>query len=445
MTSSFSRLAKSLNLATPLLCGCFFVYLLTERLTWIWENEYPIATDSFFYLLELRSYSSDGTGTYTSYNPFFLALTGVQLALSCSPETTYNLLVSFNILIVTVALALAASSSPLIVGLLINIAFLASDTLFFRIYAFPQQALSMGLFLLGLAILVLQDGNKRKRLILSVAFLLLSSAFHLTGAALTMIVGLVSVLLCQLPLVLRALMGMIGIALLAGLLWFADRQIFAFSLNELLPGLPKTCDFTSCSAFERLESWLYLAAALILLVQVRGTMLVVTLLSVFFALNAPIWATEGHMAYRLALTSVWLFYLSAALASSLRPTTRLITTLWSVSLLFSYFTFARGAYKDPGISARTLEQHASIVQRWIPPEAVVLAPHGTQFRIRYFWHRKAIGGPGAAVSDEKQAFILTRRRPKRICSFIHQVEQADEHTMQCIQLDRTWSLVKIDR
>lgn len=445
MTNWFRRLPKSVNVAAVLALVSLFIFFTIERFRWIWEKEYPIATDGFFYLLELRSYASDGTGTYTSYNPFFLALTGVQLALNCSPETTYNILVSFNILILAVALGITASSSSLIVGLLINTALLGSDTLFFRIYAFPQQALSMGLFVLGLSLLSLPRGNTRKRPILPLALLLLSSVFHLTGAALTAIVGLVNVLLSRLPLLLRALVGMLGIGFLAGLIWFADRPVFAFSFTELLPGLPKTCDFTSCSAFEEFESWLYLITASVLFVQARGNSLTLILLSTFFLLNVPIWTTEGHMAYRLALTSVWLLYIAAALASSLYPTARLTTSLWSLSLLVSYFTLDHGTYKDPGIPAQILEQHASIVQRWISPQAVILAPHGTQFRLRYFWHREAVGVPGATIADERQTFILTKRRPKRTCPSLRGLAEIDEQTLQCLQLDRTWSLVRLNR
>jgi len=387
------------------------IFLMAIRIRWISAQPYPIATDSFFYLEEFRAYKSGMLGYYTTYSPFFMAWGIMGRIIPVTPQTLYGLIVLTSLVLLSYALIRGAVDRgwSLQEAVLLGTIPWASDLIFFRHYAFPQQAFGVALVLFAF---LPRHKNRIKVLFLAVC----GALSHLSSA---MIVAL------QASLVVwrfQKIMIIIMAVVVTGYLFWTERLIFDFTLaSGLAPSLVQACTFANCSDREWHEViWfgVLLVSAGVFGFRFNGIWLLSALV-----LLLPIWNSEGHMLYRLGITSLWIIL--ACCVQTRYP--RGVFLMLMVSFLAGQVCLNGKVYTESGLPYRLLESRQASLQQWMANPSTIEAQHGEDFRLRYAWNGKGI----------REGNVTVTRRKIKGC---RPLGSGDEG--QCVALGEGWYLVR---
>jgi|GEM_PF-2169670 len=412
-----------------------FLFVAAWRLAWIYQHPYPIATDSFYYLEEFRSYLSGGTGYYTDRELFFQICAAIGKLFAINPEQIYNLLVISSLTLVSAALVLVIRSSQRIwIAPLIVAALWSSDLLFYRHYAFPQQAFAVGCVLLGIAVIV-NGFSSRVALVAGLSLAVLGASFHLFAACLALLI-LIALLTSQISRVLLVtlLLVLCGAAAIA----FATLDSGAFQSwhGAWPPGIVRACTFARCSTAEWSE--VFVLSAVVLSAALVGWRAGVrdarywSLWSIPLMLNLLPWNDQNHLSYRLALATPWCIFWIAAYG--LRFQIALPIYLLVIGAAIGG-VLGRGEYPGPTLDPRELASNREALQRWIPQDAVVVAPHGIQYRVRYEIERSSQHRMPSSVPTNKVFIVYQQRRATSRCPNIG--PQIEPRT-KCVALSNRW-------
>lgn len=387
--------------------------MVMNRLWWIARQSYPIATDSFFYLEEFRAFQAGAPGYYTSFSPFFLAWGLLGRVGSLPPELLYDVIIVASLLLLSYALAKGAIDRGWAFqeATLLGSVPWASDLLFYRHYAFPQQAFAIALVLCAV---LPQHGNKRRMALLAgcgaISHL---SAAAIVGVQVTLIRGTFQKIL------LTGLVGVVGAYFLS-----TERLIFDFTLsNGMAPSLVQACTFAQCSTREWFEVvWFGL---LLGLAAVHGFRSTGVWLLVVGILLLPIWSHEGHMLYRLGMTALWVILALCVQARLARSVAVILLALFFCGRV----VLVGKTYTEKGLPYRLLESRGVDLQRWMPNPGRIYAQHGEDFRLRYAWNGKGEHTGAVVVTSGK----IRGCRP---------LESGDQGG--CVSLGEGWYLVRRD-
>lgn len=386
--------------------------IIIIRVQWITDQAYPIATDSFFYLEEFRAYLAGRLGYYTSYSPFFLLWGVIGRILFLAPETLYGILIIVSLLLLSYALVKGAFDRGwrFEEALLLGTVPWVSDLIFYRHYAFPQQAFAIALVLCAF----LPRHRSRFRMALLAGG---GAVSHLSAAVIVAIQGAFVRWRFQKILLL-------GIIVAAGVyLLSTERLIFDFSFSTgISPSLVQACTFAHCSSREWHEVvWFGFLLAVVVALGFRsdgGRWLLVAGI-----LLLPVWSHEGHMLYRLGMTALWIIL---AGCTQVRLPRYIVIPLFAM-LFCGRLMWAGKVYKEQGFPYRLVATQGVDLRRWIPNPGRIYAQHGEDFRLRYAW-----GGSG----DTSKAVMVTSGK-LRGCRPLGEGEEA-----RCVALGEGWYLVK---
>ena len=440
---------------------------LSIRGYWLSQHYYPISTDGFYYLVQFRSIAETGTPFYTRHQNFnFIPPTanpvlwlGALLVKSgfWSPESAFTTLVGFSVLLSTSALLLISSHrrygwlAPLIAA-----AFVCSDIAFYRLYAFLKQGISLGWFLLALALFArsspdIEDQPPWQRIAPYLACGL-SAVTHTIGGALSL--GLLLVFCGVPPIALYGGLILGGFAVFSTLA--PDLRDVLFSVPDLwtkafTPSVLTMCEFAKCSAFEWAELAIIFAAVVALwLCRSFGHSRVgyFVLFGILFA-NVPIWGTESHLNLRLGITALWgawaLFGIGIREEQNDTKTNRTVPVVAATaSLVIAASCLPHKSYMRQGVKPELLQTHAGTLALWIVDNATIIAPHGSQFRVTYFLRRNARSSlPEGARSQNLYGLSYGPKDRSSDC-----IEAPDKFisvasSIRCIKIGEGWVIRKL--
>lgn len=377
-------------------------YLVILRHSFIFSHHYPISTDGFYYLIEYRSWIEQQASFYDRFSPgtILVGLTGALLNLT--PEVLYNGALLATLWGTSLCLYLLASSQSTLFASLLFAAFWGSDLLFYRHYAFLNQALSVTL---ALGAVLADERLKGASRYSGVSLLsLVSALIHPFGGALC------SVLVTRHIISNKLIAPLLIVVLVVALFGMQQVERDIFQPPSLEVSWLQACTFANCSPQEYGEFTVVTLLILFLLFRApRSRSTPFALL--FLLLQSPIWSHEEQVAQRLAFGSAWVAFLSLSVSSL--PLKEAISGGAALLLI----TLLPGkSYTDPYPSTALLALHKERLRQWIPEDATVVAPHGMQFRITYLLGRRSRREVG---SDEDtplflHGYIARRRRCKDI-------------------------------
>jgi len=197
-TVDFSKGEFGVSDFARMVFACVFTILLVKaslmRLAWIGSSSYPLSSDAFFYLQEFSHRLSTGEGYYTAASPFFSFFTLVAGVLGTGELGAFYVVLYTGFLLFSFALVGFSATKGdwwFLPGLLY--AFLNSDILFYRHYAFLKQGVSIGFFAYGLMLLSsdvtqVEEGMRRVIKFMGLLLLLLSALLHPFTAVLSSLI-----------------------------------------------------------------------------------------------------------------------------------------------------------------------------------------------------------------------------------------------------------------
>lgn len=413
-----------------------------ERLRWIFTLTIAPSTDAYFYLQEIKFRAETASGYYVHWSPFFWAAGQLRSLLALSDLMTFHLLVVVSLALMSLAVAFRASGylRPTLV-----LAVWSSELIFYRHYAFLQQAMSMAFW--GLACVLF---SSRIRVALKNAAILtclaISTCTHIFGAILTVL--LLPVIISVAPARRHLLWGGVFILGLGALwyLWNSPRILFDAG-QSLYPGWVQTCNQIACSMSEWLEFSILTVVWILLLAYVltqQGKRLPALLLAGCFFLNLPLWSADGHMQMRLAFSSIWVLFFAIICVSHKLSHSQSWNQAMSIMVLFLAVVssiFERKNYSAPSFPIESIKESAHILRKILPQNAFILAPHGFQFAFTYFLNRSS----AKEMPIEKQRFeifhVIRISRFKRRCPMIKEY-QATMEPPSCLRISDQYALRK---
>lgn len=358
-------------LAFILLIG---TYVLISRHLYVLSQPYPLSTDGFYYLQEYRSWSETASSFYDRVSPGTMFVGIIGSLLNLSPFVSFNLTVLISLWISSLSLFFLTRANNLLFASLLFISYWGSDLLFYRHYAFLNQSMAVATAF-SAALLIERSRYRSGYLCIAISALL-----HPFGGAISapLLLGRSR----STALVQGVLISGLVIITLFGI-YQVDRTVFEFSSWK--PNWVEACSVVHCSPKEYGEFLLTSVAILIVIsLGLRGKSTHYPYLTLFLILQLPIWSHHEQMAERLAFSSVWVACLAIAKVSlPQRVVLILLALTTAVSLL------PEKVYPDPYPATSIIKAHATRLREWIPEDAVVIAPHGMQFRVAYLLRRKS--------------------------------------------------------
>lgn len=412
--------------------GLFLVLTGREillRAQWLATRPYPLDYDGFYYLQELSHRLVSGKGYYHHFSPFFATLEGTARLFSLTPEQTLNVWVMGTLFVLSLSLALIACDRP-VWWLAPGFVWLVwqSDVLFYLFYGFLKQSGALAAACLGIVCSERAfpgpSGRSRVPLAFGSACLAVATLYHPYGfllSALYLLLAhnmriqykiIVFVLITALALVGEHSTITKGAELIQSISWSRQPAWFwAWRLEGISP-------------FELGEYVIYLVSGIALaayaIIQRDGWALVWGCLAVYFVMSLPIWKHEiGGFSYRLLRSSVPLLFLAFALATARHAKTtkawyltHYITGILMVALLTGRLLLPAHPHPiGPDMDVQSIAGNSEVLAAWIPKNALVIAPHGIQFRITYFIKRHSSRNLSVARSWSGPVFIVGREPP----------------------------------
>ncbi len=450
-------------------CWLIFLVMLAIRLSWLSKQTYPISTDGFYYLLQFRSIAEFGSLEITGNNFFSNFFSYVSPTLwfgglitktgLFTPEQTFHLIVGLLLIICAYSLlSLTHSTKSLWFAPLFTSSFVASDLIFYRLYAFPRQGTAMSFFLLSLAWLLANRGNNIQSLVAKFKVILaltLTALSHITGAII--VISFFTLTLSRVSRLI-AVTGIIGIIFILILLPASEPLFLSsiFHIPDMLglkPTLIKMCYFANCSQFE----WFELLSVLVvtILFSIRSITSAVPLLSailIFIIIcNLPIWNDDSHLSFRLAVCSLWIIWFFFALIFHNEKSLNLkkkITIfpliILSIFILSASFFLVRKNYRSAGMPPEIIQKHSLSLVSWIPEDGIIEAPHGSQFKLTYFLKRKSVQtlNNNSSLKPAFKVYQTNAKQEKDCFKLPSHFISINKDTL-CVRLNESWIIHKI--
>ena len=398
-----SKIIKLLDLLAAIALLTLAGAVSLERWEWMAKEAFPLDYGGFYYLQEIKHRLDTGTGYYEKFSVFFSAAASLAKVLPCSDVSFLYAVIWSSILVLAAGIAAGVSLKRNSLSLSAVLFYLVwrSDSIFIAHYAYPRQAWAMAVLAVSIALLLhAQAAAERKWLQnLGIALLLVSALFHLFAGVLALILAFVlgwptikigkraTQLLCA------------GLCLIAAVRLFAQPK---FILENIVWNTQAVWnwayDLFWISRLQRVEYISYFCAACcfiaIGLASAEKRIRYWILWGVFLVLTLPIWKQEfGQYAFRFLRCSSWVFFIAAMLSLS-QPGTKKIQEICGklvIVALLPVIVFFRQTLEDrpqaigPGVPAAPFADLKDPVKDWLAQDAFVLAPHGMQFRVSYFW------------------------------------------------------------
>jgi hypothetical protein len=369
--------------------------------------------------------------------PFFTVWGMVGRFFSLPPHELYNLIVICSLTVLGIALYKSArdrgweSWQSVLVGAVPWF----SDLLFYRHYAFPQQALA-----LSLVLWFILKGQSRSKVDFGLG--VIGAVSHLSAAVLFITYMLL------LPVRYQKVGWFIGF--LSGISYFlyTSRLIInqsgSYEITMLAPALWQACIFADCSRQEWFEVVFFIFLFLIMAIlmvrlkfQVKLELKVLLVLT--FLCLLPIWSRAGHMLYRLGLTANWLIVASAVLMTREKPKT---SGLMLVAFVLGVFCLTSKEYTEAGLPYELLREKQPALRRWMANPAIIQATHGDNFRLRYAWlssYNSNSTNFYSPVPPERGEVVVSRFKPPfKSCKDSIEIQPDD----LCFRLSNDWYLLK---
>ncbi len=416
-----------------LLSSLLLGYLVEERLMWMLVP-YPHSTDGFYYLKEISSRLSGGHGYYTTFSPYFTLVAGLGKLLGMHEGLLYPLIIFLTASLFSCALVL-----PLLSRELFHLCPLAamipwiSDLLFFRIYAFPRQALSMAIFSAA-ALLV----TRRTSVSQLWRWLLIAAAtcMHVLGAALGALLLLADAKASN----SRKIAVILALGGCAAVLVYSivsgEKEIFRTENPSMLPSWVGDCHQVGCSALEFAEFIsgfvlaLVLATTLLFCSSCQERKKALLLCACYFIFVLPIWDNEGLLSARLSYSA-----LVPLVAAGLLAFPRYFP-IYSLLLLGMSLIFSAGSYSAKELPVKPIIQNQKLLKQWIGPNDLIRADHGIQFVASYLLDRKAVKRYPA-----KGPYFELMRRSSRRPECIPAQSSVDFTLARCLDLGNRWIII----
>lgn len=438
------------NVTVAILAVLLAGFAMQGRLQWVLLKDYPNATDSFYYLQEFKSRIFNNESYYVSYSLFFWFWSGIGKILSLDPVQTHNAVFYSSLLTFCLAILvyLKESLSKWFPYALIAM-YLMSDLLFYRQYAFLKQGFAISIFFLGAALFQTSKQKITIRLF-ALGLICFAALMHIFVAAVAMVFLALQLFTSE------KYKPLIGLSITGILFYFCYtlnmNPKFLFELGGFFrAGWWGTCNSISCSEFEWQEFYIYSFTFLVLLVHYLlapksfKNLFPYTLIILILLLNLNLWAEQGDMRNRLAVASVWLMYM--LISSSLSEKTWLPSTVLAGAfpvLTCCFMLSAKKPYQAAKLPFRLLEEKKAVITAWLPPGSFILADHGLEFAVSYFFDRPAASKLPVNIKFENTFQLKQQSSGKdsaENCSELH--DGMTTAQTRCIRINDSWALVKL--
>lgn len=432
------------------LFACSLLTLLAivyQRILWIITLDYPRSTGSYFYLNEIRAYLETGKGYYRSYSSFFWLVSLPGRIFGVDELTIYYAAICCSLLFFGAAAAVLAYSrrTRVVLPFLLALPWL-SDVIFFRHFAFLEQAFSVSLLFLSFALVYRLRGEDTRfvRIVrgLAVVVSLFCMSMHMFTAALgaLMFAAVAPFDFMKDDVRYWSLVFALFFIPLAAIL--GDKVVLQLIPAEFAPTWASNCDSQNCSAFEiyefRLFALIYLVILIITLQQKVRSALLTFLLTAWLIFSIPIWNEQTDMAYRLAQATPWLVLLALALLCR-KAKSPMVTVLVIPVVVFGIaagsFLLPRTRYDLINSDFDVIRKNAVLLSKWVPKDAIVVAPHGMQFVVSYYLRNAALKRLDQQDSSRTVYRIMRLRANKsRRCPDISLLQDEQPGEVNCLQL-----------
>jgi hypothetical protein len=436
---------QALNYIVFIIGSLLALVIINDRFTWLASFDYPTSTDGFYYLQEFKSRLLSSRPYYASNSVFFVICTFLGEILDFGPVMLFNVIFVIGLLFLSSSFLVYSLNShaiyffPLFLSLVWG-----SDVIFFRHYAFLKQGFAIGLFCLGFSLFATNIECNIKK-ILGVILVFIASLCHIFVACLTAFLLLATLFKTKYRRVGLFLLPLILLAVYFLFPQLQSKFIFRNPFESLAFSWPAACSFAKCSSREYLEFIIFSLSSFILLTYFlfnnTYTGYSFLFLLVILILNAPIWTDEGHMSYRLAFSSMWVFLLLVGrCVVDIASFNKLISLIIiPVAFCMSYFLTEGKAYRGNDSLIKSLSQNGEKLSEWLPNNAVILAEHGMQFRVTYFLQRKS----AIELKEETQEdniFILSKTSGFDSCIAVNELSK--QNATNCVLIEPNWYLFK---
>lgn len=425
-----------------ILAGILLLLIIAERWEWLAIKKYPNSTDSFFYLQEFKFRLEQGRGYYVENSLFFTVWSALGELFNLTPVEIFNAVFLTGLALFIVAiLSFFEFSFSAAAGAAI-LMFLASDLLFYRHYAFLKQGFAVSIAALGASFLF------RRPTVLGVLLMAFASAMHFFAAGISL-VFIAAWAACFGRGKLGKAASVFAVAILGAAFFtaliFSGKEIF-----EILPagdsGWWGACHEMNCSEYEWFEFSFYTLLVILCAAFVfssassRKRCLVGAALTLVIFLNLPIWTAEGDMLKRLAVSSIWIVYIAAAMAGAADDSKKRYLQgalcLASLILVSAFYMAERKSYRSSRVPHEALEAHAAELKHAIPETAFILAEHGLQFAMTYFISRQSASNLPPGLEDG--VYYELTDNPEERC-----VDRNLDGRF-CLSIDGKWSLITVE-
>jgi hypothetical protein len=326
----------------------------------------------------------------------------------------------------------------------------ASDLIFFRQYAFLKQA--FGLSLVYCAVLLFEVGRTTKK---PTQFYLLGTLSFLFASLSHVFAAIFSAILVfsygwrKSRLFASALAVLVAVPAIL-YLKANPKPIFTSTIDPYTPTWVAACRFTHCSSFEWAEFSLFFIFSILVLAlslkDLKRQLICLTCSSLCLLCYTPIWTDVGHMSFRLALSTLWIIPLTLAVGLLQSNTARWSQLIAAFCLLFvvSKFSLRSRVYTGPDMPTALIANNTSTLQKWIPENAFILAPHGLQFRLTYFLSRSSASSLPQEQSFQALYALRKQTAVRRDCPMIDSLTPSTRvNDIRCLKLDKQWIIRKL--
>ncbi|NMC61963.1 MAG: hypothetical protein GYA55_02215 [SAR324 cluster bacterium] len=419
---------------------------IVYRWHWMKTNPYPLDYDAFYYLTEIKHRIEFGEGYYTHNSLFFFIISALVKISGVNVIDGYYLAVIGALALFACSLyMLQVKETKSLFALAFPALVFNSDALFYLHYGFLKQVWGMAIFTLSLALFAHASRIECWRGILrasALAAFTFSCIFHLSSA----VIGLFSatsylIFRGKWKLFAPLLIVAVGIFLLH---WSANTKPVLESFQPYF-NLPWRWAMAHgwMNSFEYAEYSTYFIASILFVLLTKSfsrTQAFVAMLPYLISI-LPLWSDEFAFRYRLMISSTSLFFLCLSITLGKACIhERKITISWLIVILCgSRLFFEPGIHKiGPGMPVESLSSNVEKLDRYLPKDAFIVAPHGIQFRITYFLNRPSARRLPKNFPTAKIFFLDENSSVN--CLPISSLNNRTSDEVDCVRLDAKWIL-----
>lgn len=450
----------NIKLNSPLLYIAISLASLSACLYWLdLENlnltDWPVDYDSFYYLIEFKRQIHSNFFSLLGTTPFFWIVGKFALLFGLTDIQCYTSVVisSFIIFVSSISTIVFDRKRPIFFFWMIYLGF-SSKILFFSHYGFLKQSAGMASLALYLAFDKLANKSSHQNLklffhVCGYCAGLMATLFHKFSAIL-MIVIIGTLLINRKPS--RAAKIYLSTLVLIGI--FLALQSFP-TLSSLFSvhWPPLWWAFFNqkiISPYEFVEYlfWILVWASIsISILRSRLKFQPLHIVLIAFGFLIMLFATPS--AWRSGASIAWLGLLALALVQNdsvalpLNFKTKFLSIIIALTFFNSILFSKNPRVTGPGMSVRLIENNFELIKKWMPSDAFVLAPHGLEFMLIYFFGVNSSHHLPKSLRNGQQIFSLGRGNPlnKKCITVNEKIEQPTD--LECLTLGDNWNLVRL--